>query len=76
MFTGPSSGKPEEILIWRIFGTMKDKHWHKGQATVPKGTYRLLLELNGDNYRAGIKNITLTNSPCPETSEFFFSYFG
>ena len=69
---GGNSGELyENRTIWRVFGTMKDAEWHYAHANITTGTHNLIFEVNGDNYRAGIKNITVVPGYCPEYSKLF-----
>ncbi len=58
-----------KTLIWRVFGPMRDDDWHYAHTNVSAGRHRLVFDVNGDNYRAGIKDITLYPGMCPEYSE-------
>ena len=68
---GNSRGLYSNETIWRVFGIMKDGEWHYAQANISAGTHNLLFEVNGDNYRAGIKNITVVPGYCPDYSKYF-----
>ena len=49
--------------VWWV-SAIKDNAWHKAQVTLPPGIFRLLFELNGDETRCGIRNISVSPGNC------------
>lgn len=74
MCLGTGAQEPESTMtIWRVFGTMKDEEWHYAQANISSGSHRLIFEVTGDNYRVGIKNVSVVPGLCPDFSKYWIT---
>ena len=64
--------KYDADVIWKMTA-ITDNMWYLGQAKLTPGNYRLLYELNGDENRAGLRNIISYPGRCSPLGIYSYS---